>query len=142
MRKIIFTTFIITAVISCSKKADSNGEIDRTMPNIAGNYTATAQITTTNGVVFNTYDSSFPKPCDKKSVYSFTQFGDVTMADSCTGLSSNESYRIEGNLLIINTNEVSTITSLTNNNLVLTKTDTVNNSPLEIETTATTFSRK
>ena len=142
MKKIIFITLAITTIVSCKKKEDSNGEIDRTMSNIAGNYNVTAEITTTNGVSINSYDSSYPRLCDKISVYSFTEFGNVTMADSCTGLSKNDSYGIDGNSLIFNANEFNTITSLTNNNLILTNTDTLQMNPLTIETVAKTYTRK
>lgn len=142
MKKVLLIALAMYTIVACTKKDNGNGELPFTMANIAGNYTITGETTTINGEVLNSFDSSYPKPCDKLSIFAFTQSGSVTMTEGCTGLAQNDSYTIESNKLIINGSEVFIISSLTATNLVTSTIDTIKTNPITIETVATTFTRK
>jgi hypothetical protein len=142
MKKLLVIALAIGTIVGCKKKDDSPAQLDVTAANIAGNYAVTGEITTTDGVAINTFDASYPNPCDKQNTYAYSQSGSVIMTDGCTGLAQSDSYTISGNKLIFNGADYTTISSLTANNLELTETDTIKTNPIKIQITATTYTRK
>ena len=133
----------IFTIVGCTKKNnDTNAQVPYTMANLAGNYKVTAETTTIDGVATNTFDSTYPKPCDKLNVYAFTEFGGVTITEGCTGLAQNENYTINGNKLFFSGSDALTISSLTATQLELTESDTIVRNPLNIEMVVTTYTRK